>query len=257
MDGLRVLSKPMIFNNPSPWIWHSISRRHYNLWICMEGEGKMRCGSRTYPISPWTAFILPPQVAVHGVSTKGAGGLKNFSAHWLPVGIHQSFACHNLYGLRLFEVDTVQSLIQSLVRLSVHDDPLAEQHCEWIVLQILALIWREVQTPQRSESDRLIFQQIERIRSGEDLFISVDELAREAKRSRVHYSRCFKKIQNETPNQFLIQQRVERACILLRETDWTIEVLAERLGYSDVYFFCRQFKRVMRMTPRQYRQGRA
>jgi len=215
----------------------------------------MRCGDATYEVTPWTVFLLPPRMEIHGFSEDTNERIKNFAVHWLPLEPCDVFDQSPILGHDLREVDTAQSLMQSISRLSVHRDPLSTQQSEWSLLQLLSLIWREVQTPNESSVDRLIYRQIERIRSGEDLFLSVESLAAEVHLSRIHYGRCFKKITKEAPNQFLIRQRIERACMLLRETDWTIEVLAERVGYKDVFFFCRQFKRVMQMTPRQYRQG--
>ncbi len=256
LQDLKLLEPAFIFSNSTPWQWRSTNRDHYNLWICMEGTGQMRCDSKTYDIMPWTAFVLSPEVDVDGISVGEGSLIRNFSAHWLPLETEVPFSDYPLFGISLREVDTVQSLIQSLLRTSVHHDLLAKQQCEWILLQLLALIWREVQTPQESTVDALIYRQIERMRSGEDLFCSVDELAREANLSRVHYGRCFRRITREAPNHFLIRQRVERACVLLRETDWTIEVLSGMIGYSDVYFFSRQFKHVMQMTPSQYRHAK-
>lgn len=215
----------------------------------------MCCGENTYAIKPWTAFVLPPDMAVFGYSDSDVALVRNFSAHWLPLELEVPFSDYPLFGISLREVDTVQNHIQSLIRLSVHDDALSKQQSEWIVLQLLALIWREVQTPQETTADTIIYRQIECMRSGENLFRSVDDLAAEASLSRMHYARCFKRITKESPNHFLIRQRIERACFLLRETDWKIEILAERIGYSDVYFFSRQFKQIMRMTPREYRVG--
>jgi AraC-like DNA-binding protein len=253
LQQLRLLETAIVFSNPDPWVWRTVNRDHYNLWICMEGRGRMRCGVETYDILPWTAFVLPPDVEVSAESDSSGVPLRNFSAHWLPVETAVPFSDYSLFGISLREVDTVQGHIQSLLRLSVHNDMLSKQQSEWIVLQLLALIWREVQTPQESSVDALLYRQIERMRSGEDLFCSVEALAAEVNLSRIHYSRCFRRLTGEAPNQYLIRQRVERACVLLRETDWTIEVLANMIGYSDVYFFSRQFKHVMKMTPSQYR----
>jgi len=253
LQNLRLLESASIFSNATPWVWRSQQRDHYNLWICMEGSGQMCCGGKNYEIKPWTAFVLPPECVVSGEASSDGENVRNFSAHWLPLETEVPFSDYPLFGISLREVDTVQNHIQSLLRLSVYNDALSKQQSEWIVLQLLALLWREVQTPQETTADTVIYRQIERMRSGENLFRSVDDLADEANLSRIHYGRCFKRITKEAPNQFLIHQRVERACLLLRETDWTIDVLAERIGYSDVYFFSRQFKHVMGITPKQYR----
>jgi AraC-like DNA-binding protein len=56
------------------------------------------------------------------------------------------------------------------------------------------------------------------------------------------------------PEQFTIHARIHRAQRLLRETDLTVKAVGEALGYSDIYFFSRQFKQVAGRSPTEYRQ---
>lgn len=254
-SSLRLLNQPFIYSGGKHWRWNSPNRNHYNLWICLEGKGTMQCQNQEYPFAPWTAFLLPPDMALLGTSSDPKEVPRNFSAHWLPRGERPDCPESALLGIALHEIDAAQALIQSLMRLSIFEDPLAAQQREWAVLQLLALLWREAHSPDRSPIDAVIYRQIEKIRSGQQLFSSVDALAREASLSRIHYSRRFRKITASSPNQFLINQRIERACVLLRETDWTIDTVASTIGYSDVYFFSRQFRQITHTTPRQYRVG--
>jgi len=257
VQSLRLLPGPFIYDNGTGWSWQSASRAFYNLWICMEGSGRMSCDGREYGLAPWTAFVLSPETAVDGRVEHERESLKNFSVHWNPRETEVPLSESRLLGIHLHEVDTVRALIQALVRLSVFDDGLARQQGEWIVLQLLAQVWRESQSPVRSPVDRVIYRQLQRIRSGEDLFASVGRLAAEANLSRIHYGRRFRRIAGDAPNRFLVRQRMERACVLLKETNWTIESIATAIGYADVYFFSRQFRNSMGVTPREFRVGAA
>ena len=49
--------------------------------------------------------------------------------------------------------------------------------------------------------------------------------------------------------------RMALAAEELRKTELPIKVIASRLGYRAVEVFCRDFKRVYRCTPREYRSG--
>ncbi len=55
---------------------------------------------------------------------------------------------------------------------------------------------------------------------------------------------------------YVLQTRMERARKLLGESDLPIKAIAERLGYSDVYFFSRQFAQLVGATPAGYRKSR-
>ena len=48
---------------------------------------------------------------------------------------------------------------------------------------------------------------------------------------------------------------MERAGELLRQTQLPVQIIAERVGYSDVTFFIRVFRKVNGCTPLQYRKN--
>lgn len=55
-------------------------------------------------------------------------------------------------------------------------------------------------------------------------------------------------------SQILLSQRMERALLLMRTTDLSIEEIAPMLGYSDKSNFHKAFRAYYGMTPRQYLQ---
>ena len=50
------------------------------------------------------------------------------------------------------------------------------------------------------------------------------------------------------------EERMKRACAMLRESDQTVEVIAMESGYENVEHFNRLFKKSYGMTPVQYRR---
>jgi AraC-like DNA-binding protein len=59
-----------------------------------------------------------------------------------------------------------------------------------------------------------------------------------------------------SPQGFVIRARIERARRLMEESAMSLKHIAESLGYTDVYFFHRQFKSVAGVTPGQWRRAR-
>lgn len=55
---------------------------------------------------------------------------------------------------------------------------------------------------------------------------------------------------------YAIQVRIARAQALLSEGDMPIKVVAQRLGYQDVYFFSRQFRQQTGLPPAAFRRTR-
>lgn len=82
----------------------------------------------------------------------------------------------------------------------------------------------------------------------------VDRMAAAAHLSRSQLNRLFRAAQGVSPREFVIRKRVEQARLLLAETDMSLQMVADALGYADVYFFTRQFSRLAGMPPGRYRR---
>jgi len=80
--------------------------------------------------------------------------------------------------------------------------------------------------------------------------ISVKEMAREAGLSESHFSRAFKHITGETPHQFALRVRLERASAALSRPSVTnIAAVAAECGFFDQSHFTREFRKKFGMTP--------
>ncbi|MEM9381854.1 MAG: AraC family transcriptional regulator [Planctomycetota bacterium] len=85
--------------------------------------------------------------------------------------------------------------------------------------------------------------------------VGVDELARLASLSRDHFSRLFREAVGETPHQFVLTYRVERAKELLADEGLGLAQVAIRCGFSDQSHLSRVFKRKTGTTPSAFRAG--
>ncbi|HEY4248557.1 MAG TPA: AraC family transcriptional regulator [Lacunisphaera sp.] len=82
----------------------------------------------------------------------------------------------------------------------------------------------------------------------------LQELASAAGLSVPHFCSLFRRQVGFAPIDFLIRQRVQRACKLLDTTDLSISLIAAEVGYEDAYYFSRCFRRILGYSPRTYRK---
>ena len=54
---------------------------------------------------------------------------------------------------------------------------------------------------------------------------------------------------------YLIQERMKKAQLLLLTTDLKIYEIADQVGFEDMNYFSQRFKQVVGVTPRQYKKG--
>jgi AraC-like DNA-binding protein len=83
--------------------------------------------------------------------------------------------------------------------------------------------------------------------------LTVADLARAAGLSRAHFSRQFRTAFGESPHQYLLTRRLERAAALLRNTDWSVTDICFAVGLTSVGSFITSFRRVYGHTPLRYR----
>ncbi|HEY3417616.1 MAG TPA: AraC family transcriptional regulator [Armatimonadota bacterium] len=83
---------------------------------------------------------------------------------------------------------------------------------------------------------------------------TVEELAESAGMSVPHFFRCFRKATGATPINSLRRERINQAKRRLIESTDSIKEIAEQVGYSDQFYFSRDFKRYTGLAPSQFRQ---
>ncbi len=111
--------------------------------------------------------------------------------------------------------------------------------------------------PIASQNSRLtrtqVQQAIDYIHAHLNRDLSLAELASVVNISPTYFASLFKHAMGISPHQYVIQQRVERAKVMLSKTDLAIADIALQVGFSSQSHLTQQFKRLTGMTPKQIR----
>ena len=84
--------------------------------------------------------------------------------------------------------------------------------------------------------------------------LGLDELAQSVGLSTAHFARMFRKSTGETPHQFVLRHRLERAKTMLRAPDARILDVAVGCGFKTQQHFAQVFRDVCGVSPTRYRQ---
>jgi AraC family transcriptional regulator len=110
----------------------------------------------------------------------------------------------------------------------------------------------------KEPSQRLTDQQMRRvtdfIQAHLDQDLSLEALAQQTGFSPYYFARIFRQSTGESPHQFVLRQRVERAMHLLKQGNVPLAQVATESGFADQSHFTQVFKRHFGLTPRAYRQ---
>lgn len=85
--------------------------------------------------------------------------------------------------------------------------------------------------------------------------LSLAELAAVAQMSPAHFARLFKCATGQTPHQYVITRRMERAKELLTETTLPLHEIGARVGYADQSHFTALFRQYVATTPKAHRDA--
>jgi AraC family transcriptional regulator len=132
----------------------------------------------------------------------------------------------------------------------------AEALTQVLVIHLLrhySTVTQPITSEGRSLAHNQIQQAIDYIHAHLDRDLSLAELASVANISPTYFASLFKQAMGISPHQYVIQQRVEKAKLMLKKTDLAIADIALQVGFSSQSHLTQQFKRVTGMTPKQIR----
>ena len=84
--------------------------------------------------------------------------------------------------------------------------------------------------------------------------LSLKSFAEKYSYSSAHISNIFKRETGLTFSEYEKSIRIQESCRLLANTNKSVAEIVNTVGYTDVKFFNKVFKRITGMTPRQFKQ---
>jgi transcriptional regulator GlxA family with amidase domain len=163
----------------------------------------------------------------------------------------------NRYGLRQGDISKVESLAgevyktcAEILKMALSEITLRQKICNHQLHLVLQML----------ENDNCAIKahdNIEDIVDGVCRFIEVnldnlrdtEEIVRHSGYSREHLGRLFKKYRGVTTLRYLRQRQMLLARELLRNSGYTLGMIAEYFGFSDAYAFSKSYRKIMGRSP--------
>jgi AraC-like DNA-binding protein len=83
--------------------------------------------------------------------------------------------------------------------------------------------------------------------------IAIESLAQLCGWSHEHFSRAFRKWIGLSPQSFIMNRKIAKACQLLKHPEYTIKQISYMLGFETPTYFYRLFRRLQGMTASEFR----
>lgn len=241
---------------------HSMRRRQHTnnlLAYCAEGCGTLLTEAGNWPIRAGDLMMLPADTA-HSYAAEPA---KPWSLYWVHYEGKLSEAYTQFLGLSqpIAPIGIQPRLFADFEALfALRGAGLNERafvHAASVLKAMLTDIAILIAAHGSSRGTRIdldLIQQTMHRRLDRDL--NLDDLAQAANLSKFHFVRKFKQLTGHAPIQHFIHLKMQHACQLLDTTQEPVKRIANRVGYNDPHYFSRLFKRVIGISPQQYRLHR-
>ncbi|MFD1851823.1 helix-turn-helix domain-containing protein [Oceanobacillus bengalensis] len=239
------------------WKWRKRDKPmpNYDLFYVWSGEGELVLNGKPYKIGKGHCFLFKPgdeTTATHNPQNPLVLTYIHFDVLETLRLIPSSY--------RIIE-NTInfESLLAQYVRLFLVESYGAEIEAKLILKQLMIhLLREELEKKEQLEStSNNLFETIREIAN----YIkqhpgkphTIESLAARANLSERYFSQKFKEIIGQTVKSYIVYSRIKRAEHLLHFTGMSVTETASALGYNDLHFFSRQFKKYTGKNPSEIR----
>ena len=159
----------------------------------------------------------------------------------------------------LFNSTALASATNNIMRIAMEDntqkDIMADLALKELLIRLMQTQARKLveHNQQHKKTGRLAFV-IEYIKSNLHQKLSVEHIAKLAYISKSNFFKLFRQELGMSPNEFILQERMNRAKKLLGFNS-SIKEVAYQTGFSDTNYFIKAFKQAEGMTPKNYQNA--
>ena len=242
---------------------------YYEVGHCYEGEGEMILGERELHFYPGCISLIPTK-ELHTTNTFG----KKAGWEWMYFDIHE--VLKKLYpddeilreniGHELdrkgrlltpdMNIQKMTFLVRGIFSEMQNKEYMYRDMVSHFLLMLVVEIIRKLQNSDLPEKGTMtvdIFPAIDYIKKNYASQIRVVDLAHSCGMSESYFRKVFGKYMNMKPMDYVNFVRIQRGCALLRETNLSIAMVSERIGYVSASTFIRNFKRIIGCTPNKWK----
>ncbi|HPN84035.1 MAG TPA: AraC family transcriptional regulator [Victivallales bacterium] len=231
------------------WNYNDLSAPYWRLyWNDSPGASVIFEGRRV-ALDPGKIYLISPDTAFSSIAPSLTKKVAHFYAHFAV----ESEMFHLPDSLFIFNAtDSSLGEIREIIRL---DECGESFKSEMRIISLLAgfLVTMPVRISGRTHGGRLR-KAIEILKNHCERGISNTELASKFSMSTNSFLRFFKSASGISPQKYLRQIRIERACFMLHYTDKSIEEIAASLGFCDRYHFSKVFSESRGESPGAFRR---
>lgn len=235
-----------------------IIRRRYLIHHVVAGKGYLVINEKTYQITEGDTFIIYPNMVVSYYADKE----DPWEYYWVGFGgadvkaliLRTDFTKDS----PVIQTEHSGELKEILLKIYKSSGEKAYHHIQmvgYLYLFLSVLIRCSVNSNYNVDiSLEYIKKAVDYVAENYEKQITVNDIANCLGVSRSHLYRVFVNHLSKSPKAYLEEYRIRQAGVLLRQTTMMINEVANSVGYEDQLHFSKMFKKLMEVSPREYRK---
>lgn len=239
--------------------WNSNLHTHgcAELFFITDGHGRFRTQSEEFPVAIRDLIIINNNVP-HTELSQADNPME-----YIVLGVEGLEAMAGADGYTMLHLhhgwEELMACLDLILREARAALPGYEQACGALLSVVLIRLGRQEEValsgepagPRTSRECDLVRRYIDN-HFKESL--TLEQLAQLAHLNKYYLAHTFRREFGTSPINYLISRRIEESRFLLRETDHTLSLIAQMLGFSSLSYFSQCFRRVEGINPMEYRR---
>lgn len=220
----------------------------HTLIFTLDGEGQLTTSNTCIPLKPNTLAILPACIPFRFELPKDKTKWKMV---WILLPDTNKWGSMPKFGQSVVPFRECEQVWSLLVLL--HSEIGSRNSYRKLLVSELSRLLTGVEAKPMTSVMRVqaLFNEVE---SQLQMPWTIKEMAARCYISEEQFNRVTKSLFDCSPRSKLISLRMDKAVDLLHHQDWTVGMIAQRLGYNDPYNFTHRFKAHFGCSPREYRK---
>lgn len=228
------------------------------IFYVMDGKGSFLFPEKSYSIKPGDLIIIPAYLEHTEQSSPGHPlqyyvlGIDGITFPTGETNEHTHIFCD------FSTIPFITSLFEQILYEGKHQTYGSDAICQKL-LEILLLKITQTQNlvPEPSSTNRMTKECAmiqEYLNTNYSERITLDSLTKLTHMNKYYMAHSFTKYTGLSPIQYLNERRLETACRLLKEADYSVSTISSVTGFSSQSYFTQTFRKKYGITPAKYRQ---
>ncbi len=259
------------------WNWKDINSPFARIHLITQGTAKIHRGGKTYVLRENHVY-LTPSYTPHSYECDS-----DFSLYYIHIyeKLEKKSSIFDLvhFPVEIQSDDLLNQLIERLKvinpkrELPIYDPKSYDNSSELIknialqnttpialefesqgIIKVILSRFYAFTEPKTKQADARVLRVLDYIHANIHSAISIDKLAEISFLTKDHLIRSFKKQVNCTPGKYINRKKIEKAQLIMLLENPSIQELSYKLGFENVSYFNRLFKKLTGENPSAYKR---